>query len=56
MPRPLLLAVDADPETLSRIEAHLQRRFGGDFRSAASSPPRPPSPSSRPPGSRATRS
>ncbi|HET8983128.1 MAG TPA: hypothetical protein VFN47_10615, partial [Pedococcus sp.] len=32
MPRPLLLAVDADPETLSRIEMHLQRRFGGDFR------------------------
>ena len=32
MPRPLLLAVDADPETLSRIETHLQRRFGGDFR------------------------
>ena len=32
MPRPLLLAVDADPEALSRIEAHLQRRFGADFR------------------------
>ena len=32
MPRPLLLAVDADPEALSRIEMHLQRRFGGDFR------------------------
>ena len=32
MARPLLLAVDADPETLSRIEMHLQRRFGGDFR------------------------
>jgi thioredoxin reductase (NADPH) len=30
--RPLLLAVDADPETLSRIEAHLQRRFGADYR------------------------
>ena len=32
MSRPLLLAVDADPEALSRIETHLQRRFGGDFR------------------------
>ncbi len=32
MPRPLLLAVDADPEALSRIEAHLQRRFGADYR------------------------
>ncbi|HEY7718052.1 MAG TPA: FAD-dependent oxidoreductase [Pedococcus sp.] len=32
MPRPLLLAVDADPEALSRIESHLQRRFGSDYR------------------------
>ena len=32
MARPLLLAVDADPESLSRIEAHLQRRFGADYR------------------------
>jgi thioredoxin reductase (NADPH) len=30
--RPLLLAVDADPESLSRIETHLQRRFGADYR------------------------
>ena len=32
MARPLLLAVDADPESLSRIEAHLQRRFGAEYR------------------------
>ena len=32
MARPLLLAVDAGPESLSRIESHLQRRFGGDYR------------------------
>jgi thioredoxin reductase (NADPH) len=32
MPRPLLLAVDADPEALSRIETHLSRRFGSDYR------------------------
>jgi thioredoxin reductase (NADPH) len=30
--RPLLLAVDADPESLSRLESHLQRRFGADYR------------------------
>ncbi len=30
--RPLLLAVDADPAQLDRIEAELQRSFGGDFR------------------------
>jgi len=30
--RPLLLAIDADPESLSRIETHLQRRFGADYR------------------------
>jgi thioredoxin reductase (NADPH) len=30
--RPLLLAVDADPEQLDRIETELQRSFGGDFR------------------------
>jgi thioredoxin reductase (NADPH) len=32
MARPLLLAVDADPESLSRIESHLQRRFGAEYR------------------------
>ena len=32
MARPLLLAVDADPESLSRLENHLQRRFGADYR------------------------
>jgi thioredoxin reductase (NADPH) len=32
MARPLLLAVDADSESLSRIETHLQRRFGADYR------------------------
>ena len=32
MARPLLLAVDADPESLSRVENHLQRRFGADYR------------------------
>ena len=32
MARPLLLAVDADHESLSRIETHLQRRFGADYR------------------------
>lgn len=32
MARPLLLAVDADPEALSRLETHLQRRFGADYR------------------------
>lgn len=30
--RPLLLAVESDPRTLSRIEAELQRAFGSDFR------------------------
>jgi thioredoxin reductase (NADPH) len=30
--RPLLLAVDADPRQLGRIEAELQRAFGADFR------------------------
>ena len=30
--RPLLLAVDADPVQLDRIEAELQRAFGGQFR------------------------
>jgi thioredoxin reductase (NADPH) len=30
--RPLLLAVDADPTQLDRIEGALQRSFGGDFR------------------------
>jgi thioredoxin reductase (NADPH) len=30
--RPLLLAVDADAETLGRTEAELQRAFGSDFR------------------------
>jgi thioredoxin reductase (NADPH) len=30
--RPLLLAVDADPVQLDRIETELQRSFGGDFR------------------------
>ena len=30
--RPLLLAVVADPEQLDRVEAELQRSFGGDFR------------------------
>jgi thioredoxin reductase (NADPH) len=30
--RPLLLAVDADPVQLDKIEAALQRNFGGDFR------------------------
>ncbi|HEY9472032.1 MAG TPA: hypothetical protein VIQ76_20705, partial [Propionibacteriaceae bacterium] len=30
--RPLLLAVDADPRLLGRIEAELQRAFGSDFR------------------------
>ena len=30
--RPLLLAVGADPVQLDRIEAELQRGFGGDFR------------------------
>ena len=30
--RPLLLAVEADPVQLDRIEAELQRSFGGDFR------------------------
>ena len=32
MTRPLLLAVDPDPESLSRIEQELSRRFGIDFR------------------------
>jgi thioredoxin reductase (NADPH) len=32
MTRPLLLAVDPDPEYLSRIETELSRRFGSDFR------------------------
>ena len=32
MNRPLLLAVDPDPESLSRIEHELSRRFGSDFR------------------------
>jgi thioredoxin reductase (NADPH) len=32
MSRPLLLAVDPDPESLSRIEAELGRRFGSDYR------------------------
>jgi len=32
MTRPLILAVDADPASLSRIETALQRRFGADFR------------------------
>ena len=32
MARPLLLAVDPDPESLSRIEAELGRRFGSDYR------------------------
>jgi thioredoxin reductase (NADPH) len=31
-PRALLLAVDADPGRLDRIEGELQRSFGGDFR------------------------
>ncbi len=30
--RPLLLAVETDPATLSRIEGELQRGFGSDFR------------------------
>ncbi len=30
--RPLLLAVDADPERLDRIETELERGFGVDFR------------------------
>jgi thioredoxin reductase (NADPH) len=30
--RPLLLAVEADPVQLDRIEGELQRAFGGDFR------------------------
>jgi thioredoxin reductase (NADPH) len=30
--RPLLLAVDADPRLLGRIEGELQRAFGADFR------------------------
>jgi thioredoxin reductase (NADPH) len=30
--RPLLLAVDADPAQLDRIEVELQRAFGGDYR------------------------
>jgi thioredoxin reductase (NADPH) len=30
--RPLLLAVDADPHQLDRLEVELQRSFGGDFR------------------------
>lgn len=30
--RPLVLAVDADPDALDRIEAELQRGFGSDFR------------------------
>ena len=30
--RPLLLAVNADPAQLDRIETELQRSFGGDFR------------------------
>jgi thioredoxin reductase (NADPH) len=30
--RPLLLAVDADPRLLGRIEGELQRAFGSDFR------------------------
>jgi thioredoxin reductase (NADPH) len=30
--RPLLLAVDADAAQLDRVEAELQRSFGGDFR------------------------
>ncbi|MDV3220828.1 FAD-dependent oxidoreductase [Intrasporangium sp.] len=32
MSRPLLLAVDPDPESLSRIEQELSRRYGSDFR------------------------
>ena len=32
MARPLLLAVDPEPESLSRIEAELGRRFGSDYR------------------------
>ena len=32
MTRPLILAVDPDPETLSRIEQELSRRYGIDFR------------------------
>jgi thioredoxin reductase (NADPH) len=32
MTRPLLLAVDPDPESLSRIEGELSRRYGSDFR------------------------
>lgn len=32
MIRPLLLAVDPDVDSLSRIEGELSRRFGGDFR------------------------
>ncbi len=32
MARPLLLAVDPDPENLARIEAELGRRFGSDYR------------------------
>ena len=32
MTRPLLLAVDPDPASLSRLETALQRRFGADFR------------------------
>jgi thioredoxin reductase (NADPH) len=32
MNRPLLLAVDSDPESLARIEHELSRRYGTDFR------------------------
>ncbi len=31
-PRPVILAVDDEPETLSRIAAELTRRFGADYR------------------------
>lgn len=32
MSRPMLLAVDGDPDKLSRVETELQRRYGGDFK------------------------
>src|SRR2546421_11810624 len=32
MPRPVLLAVDDDPEVLSSVERDLRRRYGADYR------------------------
>src|SRR5436190_5729754 len=32
MPRPVLLAVDDDPEVLRAVERDLRRRYGADYR------------------------